>query len=158
AWGKCETPEEMELWQGRIVQAVEVQLAARGFRRAPPGWQPDVIVNCHSDVEERVSYVGYNYGYGTGWGWGPGWGTGWGPGGGLGWGPGWGPGWGGGPLTVDPVVRQEFDLAVELVDACQNRLLWRGVASDYISRKSEKNIKRLRRAVEKMFRDYPYQR
>lgn len=33
AWGICEIPEELELWQGRIVQNVEAQLAARGFRK-----------------------------------------------------------------------------------------------------------------------------
>jgi len=150
AWGRCETPEELELWQGRIFQNVEAQLAAKGFRKAAPGQQPDVIVMFNSDVEERVSYVGYNYGYGTGWGWGPGWGAGWGPG--------WGPGWGGGPFTAEPIVRHEFELTVDLVDARQNQLLWRGAASDTISRKSEKNIKRLRKAVEKMFEDYPRDR
>jgi hypothetical protein len=35
-------------------------------------------------------------------------------------------------------------------------LLWRGDVTDSLSHKSEKNVRRLRRAVEKLFRNYPY--
>jgi hypothetical protein len=45
---------------------------------------------------------------------------------------------------------------VEIVDARRNQLLWRGEATDTLSHKSEKNIKRLRRAVAKLFMNYPY--
>ncbi len=146
AWGACEDPGELELWGPRIVQNIEFQLSVKGFRKALPGEQPDVIVSYQSDVEERVSFVGYDYGYGPGWG----------PGPGLGWGPSWGWGWGGGPVTVEPVTRREFILTVDLVDARRNQLLWRGEATEDISSKSDKNIRRLRRAVGKLFRNYPY--
>ena len=146
AWGECEDPGELRLWQPRIIQDIESQLAARGFRKAPPGQQPDVIISYRSDVEERASFVEYDYGYGPGWGLGPA----------LGWGPSWGWGWNGGPVTVEPVVERKFELTVEIVDARQGQLLWRGDATDSLSRKSEKNVKRLRRVVEKLFRNYPY--
>jgi Domain of unknown function (DUF4136) len=146
AWGGCEGSGELRLWHPRIVQDIEYQLAVKGFRRAPPGQQPDVIVSYRSDVEERASFVEYDYGYGPGWSLGPA----------LGWGPSWGWGWNGGPVTVEPVIERKFTLAVEIVDARQNQLLWRGDATDNLSRKSEKNIKRLRRAVEKLFSNYPY--
>src|SRR6266540_3861649 len=81
---------------------------------------------------------------------------GWGLGPAMGWGPSWGWGWNGGPVTVEPVVEQKFELTVEIVDARRNQLLWRGDATDNLSHKSEKNIKRLRRAVEKLFMNYPY--
>jgi len=146
AWGECGDPGELRLWQPRIVQDIELQLTARGFRKAPPGQQPDVIISYQSDVEERPSFVEYDYGYGPGWGLGPA----------LGWGPSWGWGWNGGPVTVEPVVERNFELTVEIVDARRNQLLWRGEATDTLSSKSEKNVKRLRRAVEKLFRNYPY--
>ncbi|MGH9754861.1 MAG: DUF4136 domain-containing protein [Blastocatellia bacterium] len=146
AWGKCEDPGELRLWQPHIVQNIESQLAAKGFRKAQPGQQPDVIVSFRSDVEKRASFVEYDYGYGPGWGLGPA----------LGWGPSWGWSWNGGPVTVEPVARQKFVLTVEIVDARRNQPLWRGDATDNLSRKSEKNDKRLRRAVEKLFRNYPY--
>jgi hypothetical protein len=150
AWGDCEDPGELELWRPRIVQNIEYQLAIKGFRRAIEGQQPDVIVSYRSDVEERVTFVGFDYGYGQNWGPGPG------PGPALGWGPTWGWGWGGGPFTLEPVVRQEFVLTVDMVDARRNQLLWRGEATEDFSSKSEKNVRRLRKAVEKLFRNYPY--
>jgi hypothetical protein len=149
AWGECSNSGESQLWDERIIQNVEFQLAAKGFRKAVPGQQPDVIVNFQTDVRERVSYAGYDYGYGPGWG--PG------PGPGFGFGPGWGWGWGGGPVIVEPIIQKEFTLTVDLVEACQNRLLWRGVVTDAVSHKSDKNIRRLRKAVEKLFESYPYE-
>lgn len=146
AWGACEDPGELRLWQPRIVQNIESQLAARGFRKVPPGQHPDVIVSYRSDVEERASFVQYDYGYGPGWGLGPA----------LGWGPSWGWGWNGGPVTVEPVVERKFTLTVEIVDARRNQLLWHGDAAENLSSKSEKNTRRLRRAVEKLFRNYPH--
>ncbi|HKQ75513.1 MAG TPA: DUF4136 domain-containing protein [Blastocatellia bacterium] len=150
AWGACEDLEELQLWGPRIVQDIESQLAARGFRKAPLGQQPDVIVSYRSDVEERVSFVGFDYGYGQNWGPGPG------PGPALGWGPTWGWGWSGGPFTMEPVVQREFVLTVDMVDARRNQPLWRGAATDALSRKSEKNVRRLRKAVVKLFENYPY--
>ncbi len=147
AWGQCADLGESPLWQERIIQNIDYQLARKGFRKAQPGEQPDVIVSYRSDVRERVINVGYDYGYGlAGWGFGPG----------LGWGPSWGWGWGGAPVIAEPIVQREFVMSVDLVDARQNRPIWNGVATDTISRKSEKNIKRLRRAVDKLFRNYPH--
>jgi hypothetical protein len=150
AWGACEDPGELQLWRPRIVQDIEFQLAAKGFRKALQGQQPDVIVSYRSDVEERVSYVGFDYGYGQNWGPGPG------PGPALGWGPTRGWGWSGGPFTMEPVVQREFVLTVDIVDARWRHPLWRGEATEALSSKSEKNIRRLRKAVQKLFRNYPY--
>jgi Domain of unknown function (DUF4136) len=146
AWGVCGDLGELRLWQPHIIQNIEFQLAARGFRKAQPGHQPDVIISYRSDVEERAEFVESDYGYGPGWGLGPA----------LGWGPSWGWNWNGGPVTVEPVIRRKFELTLEIIDARRNQLLWRGDATDNLSHKSEKNDKRLKRAVAKLFRNYPY--
>jgi uncharacterized protein DUF4136 len=146
AWGACGDPGDLRIWQPQIMQDIESQLAARGFRKAAPGQQPDFIITYRSDVEERASFVESDYGYGPGWGLGPA----------LGWGPSWGWNWNGGPVTVEPVVERKFQLEVEIVDARRNQLLWHGEATDNLSHKPEKNIRRLRRAVGKLFRNYPY--
>jgi hypothetical protein len=146
AWGECGDPGALRIWSPQIMQDIEAQLAVKGFRRAPPGQQPDVIITYRGDIEERASFVEYDYGYGPGWGLGPA----------LGWGPSWGWNWSGGPVTVEPAVERKFELTVEIVDARRNQLVWRGDATDSLSRKSEKNIKRVRRAVAKLFRNYPY--
>jgi hypothetical protein len=146
AWDACGDPGDLRLWQPQIMQDIEFQLGVRGFRRAMPGQQPDVIISYSSYVEERATFVESDYGYGPGWGLGPA----------LGWGPSWGWDWNGGPVTVEPVVERKFELTVEIVDARRNQLLWRGDATDRLSHKSEKNVKRFRRAVQKLFRNYPY--
>ncbi|HEY8460507.1 MAG TPA: DUF4136 domain-containing protein [Blastocatellia bacterium] len=146
AWDACGDPGDLRRWQPQIMRDIEFQLWVRGFRKALPGQQPDVIVSYISDVEERATFVEYDYGYGPGWGLGPA----------LGWGPSWGWNWSGGPVTVEPVVERKFELTVEIVDARRNQLLWRGDVTDRLSRKSEKNAKRFRRAVQKLFRNYPY--
>jgi Domain of unknown function (DUF4136) len=146
AWGACGDLGDLRSWSPQIMQDIESQLAARGFRRASPGQQPDVIITYRSDVEEQASFVQSDYGYGPGWGLGPA----------LGWGPTWGWDWSGGPVTVEPVVERKFTLTVEIVDARRNQLLWRGDATDHLSHKSEKNSRRFRRAVGKLFRNYPY--
>ena len=146
AWGECEDPGELQVWRPIIVQNIEAQLAARGFRKAQPGQQPDVIVSYQGDVKERVSYVAYDYANRQNWWLVPA----------LGRGPSWGWDWNAGPVTVEPVVQREFELTVELVDARRNQLFWRGDGADHLSRKSEKNINRLRKTVEKLFRNYPY--
>jgi hypothetical protein len=57
---------------------------------------------------------------------------------------------------MEPVVQREFVLTVDIVDARYHRPLWRGEATEALSSKSEKNIRRLRKAVQKLFRNYPY--
>jgi hypothetical protein len=147
AWGPCEDPGELRFWGPAIIQNIEFQLAARGFRRALPGQQPDVIVSYHAVLKERALYAGYEYAYGPNWG----------PSPALNWGPSWGWNWtwSGGPVAVDPIIEREFELTVELVDARRNLPLWSGDASERLSSKSVKNDKRLRKAVARIFRDYP---
>ncbi|MBO0863057.1 MAG: DUF4136 domain-containing protein, partial [Chloracidobacterium sp.] len=133
-------------FQPRIMRDIEFQLAVKGFRKAPLGQAPGFIINYRSDVEERATFVDSDYGYGPGWSLGPA----------LGWGPSWGWNWKNGPLTVEPAVERKFILTVDIVEARQNRLLWRGEAADNLSHKPEKTGKRINRAVEKLFRKYPH--
>jgi len=48
-------------------------------------------------------------------------------------------------------------LVVDLFDANNKKLIWRGSASDTLSDKSDKNIKSLDKGVQKMFRHFPPQ-
>ena len=48
-------------------------------------------------------------------------------------------------------------LVVDLVDAKENRLIWRGVASDTVSREPRKNATIIQRAVRKLFEKFPQQ-
>ena len=46
-------------------------------------------------------------------------------------------------------------LVVDLVDAAENQLVWRGIATATVSNNPKKNRETIRKAVEKMFADFP---
>ena len=69
--------------------------------------------------------------------------------------PGWH--WRGWPgystTTVD--YERVGTLVVDVFDTGTKKLVWRGVATDTLSSKPEKNDKKLDEATEKMFKDFP---
>ena len=62
---------------------------------------------------------------------------------------------GGGFATVTPNIENVGSLVVDLVDAPQNQLIWRAVATDTLSDKPEKNAQKIQKSVAKMFQKYP---
>lgn len=46
-------------------------------------------------------------------------------------------------------------LVVDMVDAAGNKLFWRAVATDTVSDNPEKNEKKINKAAEKMFKEFP---
>jgi hypothetical protein len=62
-------------------------------------------------------------------------------------------GFGDSTTTVD--TYKVGTLVIDLFDASTKKLIWRGSASDTLSDKSDKNIKTLDKAVQKMFDRFP---
>jgi hypothetical protein len=165
AWTPSKNPAQDQLMAMRITQAVDGQLRSKGLQKVEIGDNPDLSVAYDSSVSQKVSWVPYwwgpgwawgpDWGWGPGWAWGPGWG--WGLAGGPGWA--WGPGWGGwgGPSEFYPIVQDIGSLAVNIVDQSRQQLVWRGVASDAVKDKPEKNAKKIYELVAKMFKKYPPQ-
>jgi hypothetical protein len=148
AWLESQNPVEDQLMAKRIIQAVDGQLSAKGLRRVEPDQDPDLSIAYESGVSQKVSFVPYPF-VAPAWGWyaGPE----------PGWGPYWGPGWGAwdAPYGVYPLVQDVATLSVNIVDEHQKQLVWRGVASDTLKEKPEKNAKKICELVAKMFRKYP---
>ena len=46
-------------------------------------------------------------------------------------------------------------LVVDIFDAKSKRLVFRGTAQDELSDKAEKNIKKMNKASDKLFKDFP---
>jgi hypothetical protein len=44
---------------------------------------------------------------------------------------------------------------VDLFDARTKQVIWRGEATESLSEKPDKDVKKLNKAVEKLFRDFP---
>jgi hypothetical protein len=133
AWLESKHPAK-GLWPQRVIDGIDKQLQAKGLKKVEMSQNPDLEVVYNSGVKERTTVEGYDYGYGYGpwWGW-------------------------GGPrsTTYQTYVDKEATLAVDLVDTAQKEMVWRGVARDTLSDSSEKNQKKLDKALEKMFKKYP---
>jgi Domain of unknown function (DUF4136) len=126
AWVKPVRPTQNPLMDERIVAAVDTQLAAKGLRKVET--DPDLLVTYNAGVKQERSAIA------TGMG-------GWRMGGGMG--------------RIDPVIENVGTLVVDLSDGQQKKLIWRGVASDTLSDKSEKNTKKVNKAIEKLFKQFP---
>ena len=66
--------------------------------------------------------------------------------------------WYGIPGTTTTVVVQKGELVVDVIDAKQKKLIWRGIAKEKLSDQRSKLLDQVNAAVEKMFRQYPVAR
>ena len=129
SWEKVQTADP--LWVDRIKEAVDSQLAAKGWRRVESGGQASLI-----GIEMTRNQQSVNTFYD-----------------GFGGGRRWGGGFGNATTTVD--TYKIGSLVVDVFDANTHKLIWRGSSSDTLSDKSDKNIKTLEKDVQKMFEHFP---
>ncbi|MCF6763511.1 DUF4136 domain-containing protein [Pseudomonas fragi] len=137
-----------DLTEQRIVQAISGQLDQRGLRPAAAGSKPDLQVQAWLIVANRQEQVVTNYGYGGPWG---------GPWGGY-WGGPW-EGYWGAPMYNETrnVVYQVGTLQIDLIDAKDGKLVWRGSAEKVIDSSptpSERSAA-INEAVTKILSTYP---
>jgi hypothetical protein len=122
------------LAEDRAKNAVIQQLTAKGWTQAADENSADAIVVIHGATKTEQSldtfYSGGGY-YGWGWGGGPGMAT----------------------TTVNEV--HVGTGVVDIFDAKTKKLVFRGVAQDEISEKAEKNEKKIEKATQKMFKNFP---
>jgi len=115
----------------RIVDAIEAQLAAKGWTRVEPNQSPDAYVLYQAAVTEQKEAQVWGTGYGAGWR------------------------RGGGTTQIDVTTILIGQLVVDIGDAATQKLVWRGRASDTLSDKPEKNEKKIKKAAEKLFKKFP---
>jgi hypothetical protein len=134
-WQKVETKNP--LWIERIKAAVNSALTAKGWTQADPSLGCDVAIVA---IEMKRSHDTLNTFYdsfGGGWGW-----------------RGFGAD-GFGESTTTTETYQTGTLIVDFFDAKNKNLVWRGSFTDTLSNNSGKNIKKLKRAVRKLFEHFP---
>ena len=129
SWEKVQTQDE--LWVDRIKEAVNAALAAKGLTPVESGGDISVVA-IEMTKNQRTLNTFYD-GFGGGWR--------------------WGGGFGNATTTVDNY--KVGTLVVDLFDANNKNLIWRGSSSDTLSDKSDKNIKNLDKGVHKMFEHFP---
>lgn len=128
------TPSPNPLGEQRVHDALEAQLALEGFKKVAEN--PDVVVTTHILTKEEKEVVATGYG------------------GGYGYGPRWGGAYGG-TTTASVYTYIQGTLVVDMYDAQTKKLVWRGTGTDTASDKADKNAKKVVKALEKMFKQYP---
>jgi len=129
----------------QVKQAIDSQMAAKGFTKLADGGKPDLLVGYQLmiDREKQIN------GFGDSWG-------GWG-----GWGGGGGP-WGGGfgTFSADTSTNYVGTFVVGMYDPAAKKLVWVGGAQHAVEpgKKPEKNQERLNRGAQKLLKDFPPRR
>ena len=118
----------------RVVDQITGALVAKGWAVAPEG-QADAQVVLHGASQTKRSLSTFYSGMG-GYGY-----------------RGWGGGMGSATTTESEYV--VGTLVVDIFDKTGKNLLWRGIAQDEASDKPEKNIKKVAKATDKLFKDFP---
>ena len=132
AWQPSPDPAK-ELWDQRVIDGVNQQLQAKGFQLVTANPQLWVVYTAHIKHEQQVVGTGYNMG------------------------PYWGWGYWGGPTTTtyNTYTYKEGTLVVDIADNNGRTLLWRGSVTDTLADNSDKNIKKLNSAINKLFKNFP---
>jgi hypothetical protein len=120
------------LIDGRIVAAIETELAAKGMKASAAN--PDVTVVYHIAFDKQQDITAYTTGRG-GYRWGGGWGT------------------------TDVRVNEILvgTLVIDIADANKGELAWRGIGVKEVDvqAKAEKRDKNISAAVKKILKDFP---
>jgi Domain of unknown function (DUF4136) len=128
-WGKG-TPLQNSIWDQRVVDGIDRQLAAKGLQKVDEKSSPDLIVVYHAAIGTTVEVSTMGTG---GWGW----------------------RWGGGMTTTSVDKIPVGQLSVDIGDATTKKLVWLASASDTLSDNPDKNQKKLKSTLEKMFTKFP---
>jgi Domain of unknown function (DUF4136) len=126
-WSKVETSNS--IWDGRVKNAVDKELAAKGWTEVPSGGDIALLAVEKTSVQQQ--YDTFYNGFG-GW---------------------WRGGFGETTTAIDNY--KVGTLVVSMFDVKSKHLIWRGTASGTLSSNPDKNAKNLDKNVQKMFKHFP---
>ena len=135
---KLATASGNPLSEKRAMAEIEGALTGKGWVKAEEG-KADAAVMVHGASETRHRLESFYTGGGYG-------GYGWRGYGGMGM---------GGSGTTEQVDYRVGTMVVDIFDVKSKQLVFRGTASDELSDKAEKNTKKIVKATEKMFKNFP---
>src|SRR6266853_120209 len=133
SWEHVKTQDALDV--DRIKSAVNTALAAKGWTQVDSGG--DVSIVAMEITQNQQTLNTFYDGFGGGWGWRR---------------------FGGGGFGEATTTEQDYKegtLVVDIYDAKNKQLIWRGSAEDTLSSKADKNEKNLDKGVAKMFKKFP---
>jgi Domain of unknown function (DUF4136) len=137
AWGQHDAVSRPMLALA-IIGAIEHELTERGLQKVTAN--PDVYIQIYGSVDSDMGVTYSDYYSGMG---------------GV---PPFDQSflmWGAVPGTTTTVVVHKGQLVVDLIDATQKKLAWRGMATEKLSEQRGELVDQVNTAVEKMFKKYP---
>jgi hypothetical protein len=120
------------LWEDRIMRAVDSQLTAKGWTKVDS--DGDASVAAYGSTKTQKTLQTWYDGFGGGWIW---------------------RGFGDGIATTTVEETPVGTLMVDIFDTPTHKLIWRGIASDTLTGKPEKDEKKMDKAVAEMFKNFP---
>jgi uncharacterized protein YdeI (BOF family) len=135
---KIATSWNNEISEKRVLDEITQALTEKGWKSVDAN--PDALVLLHGATEKQKSLNTFYSGTGGYGGYGY---RGWGGMGGM------------GTATTTTSEYLVGTLVVDIFDAKTKGLMFRGTATDELSDKPEKNQKKLQKASDKMFKDFP---
>jgi hypothetical protein len=133
SWGQVSTSDPLNVQ--RVKDAVDHALSAKGWQMVSSGGS--VTITAVGATHTKQEYNSFYDGLG-GFGWRRGWGGG---------------GFGETTTTVDQIP--VGTLVIDMYDGNSKQLVWRGMATDTLSSKPEKNTQMLDKAIGKLFDKFP---
>jgi len=133
SWLKVQAGDS--LWDARLQQDVDAQLAAKGWTKVDSNG--NAVVSAFRSTQQQQSLQTFYDGFGGGWG---------------------RRGFGGGGMgmaTTDTETTTVGNMVVDIFDAHTQNLLWRGKDSDDLSSNSDKNTEKLTKDINNMFKHFP---
>jgi Domain of unknown function (DUF4136) len=127
-----------DLGERRVLEEFDAAIAGKGWKKVPQG-EANIVVVLHGATQTKHSANTFYSGMGGGYG-------------GYRYG-----GWGGGMGSAQTVVSEYTvgTLVVDMFNAQNKNLVFRGTAQDELSDNAEKNKRKIEKASEKMFKDFP---
>jgi len=129
-----------QMAEDQLKASVDAELAKKGLTKTD-GDTADLLLAYQAAVGQEKQFTSYN----SDWGYGPGWG-----------GRYYG-GMGGGMTTGQTSTIYIGQVTLDMYDAAQHKLVWRGIASKTLDAKAkpDKQKKNLGKAVAKLLKNYP---
>lgn len=125
AWTETKNRAPSDLTHKRILESTDQQLASKGLRKVDSN--PDLYL-AYSVGAQLVSEM-YD--------------------------PSYVPWSNGGETVSDTVLRLKATLVIDLVDGSKKQLVFRGIAKETVSEDPQQNAKKVKKAVENIFKKYP---
>ncbi|HMD21602.1 MAG TPA: DUF4136 domain-containing protein [Alloacidobacterium sp.] len=127
AWGADNANQVKDSILAQVAQQdIDTAMQAKGLQKVQQSANPDLILTASGGMKEQTSY--------SAWGM---------------------RGIGGGMGGITPEQNVIGTLIVDLYDAKNQSLVWRGIAQDTLSNNGNKNQETLGKAIQKMFKQWP---